>query len=651
MKKLATLLTLLTILYGGTAWSQTDYYTTYSITIGQILDSPGNKMTLPDGSKVEVNRLRIGNAAGTAFHADFGKYNGNILGGFLDGVSNNNSANVGNQNSQALTLPDYEGNRRARFFTRIVSDAGLVDAGQTSNLRNAVGYYIHTTRPQIYNQFLMMDLDGVGLTNNQEWIGSFAYEDDGTSHTLVKPNYTLSANTYLQVDQNRQVHSFWQDLVRDKTGNASLNVTQRDIVRKVSGGDDIDPDDIDAQVLINFGNKRTTDVFFLWGIWGQVGSGGSGNGQNSGLSPLVFKYNFDFGDAPGYNTILDDDGARHSFTNAGQIYLGASVNREPDGDESSPNASTHVDDNGRADASVSFKIHKDSLQRTFSTFEYPVFYTNNTGQVGHMAAWIDWDGNGKFSSDEGVTVSTPATGSSSSGLVYLTWNNKVLRRSSFSVTQTFIRIRYTTDNLQVDEFKGGKSNGEVEDYAIVINSTVLPVDLLSFDVRRGNGEMLCNWRVANQHNIDAYKILKSTDGKQFEPVADIKAQPHTSFEYHYALPEAQESAYYKLAVYDRSGEISYSGVRYLSGILQKNISIYPNPAKDNLNVVLMDEEDKTGFIYSATGQLMRTLQLKKGLNKIDISPLPNGIYFLGLNKDLTNNAAAVRFEVRNKQVQ
>jgi len=60
----------------------------------------------------------------------------------------------------------------------------------------------------------------------------------------------------------------------------------------------------------------------------------------------------------------------------------------------------------------------------------------------------------------------------------------------------------------------------------------------------------------------------------------------------------------------------------------KNFNIYPNPAEDVLSVEC--ETGGTADIYTITGAKAGTCILKKGINTIDISGLPGGVYLLKL---------------------
>ena len=82
-------------------------------------------------------------------------------------------------------------------------------------------------------------------------------------------------------------------------------------------------------------------------------------------------------------------------------------------------------------------------------------------------------------------------------------------------------------------------------------------------------------------------------------------------------------------------------------VMVSEVSIYPNPAKDNFNLELTTSvaSEMSMTIYSLNGATVRTknVQLSEGNNVIneDISSLANGVYFVRFNNP-TNNETIVR---------
>ena len=92
--------------------------------------------------------------------------------------------------------------------------------------------------------------------------------------------------------------------------------------------------------------------------------------------------------------------------------------------------------------------------------------------------------------------------------------------------------------------------------------------------------------------------------------------------------------YYRLKMVDKDAQFTYSTVRMLNNSGSFYVSIYPNPAKDNLQVQI-DSDKKTALqiqVLSADGKVLMSSQTNASegsiLRSINISALPKGSYFL-----------------------
>ena len=92
--------------------------------------------------------------------------------------------------------------------------------------------------------------------------------------------------------------------------------------------------------------------------------------------------------------------------------------------------------------------------------------------------------------------------------------------------------------------------------------------------------------------------------------------------------------YYRLKMLDKDGQYTYSPIRMINNSGTFSINIYPNPAKDNLQIQI-DSDRKTALqlqILSMDGKviLSNSVDAKEGsiLLSINISALPKGSYFL-----------------------
>lgn len=75
----------------------------------------------------------------------------------------------------------------------------------------------------------------------------------------------------------------------------------------------------------------------------------------------------------------------------------------------------------------------------------------------------------------------------------------------------------------------------------------------------------------------------------------------------------------------------------VNAIAAKNtFSIYPNPAKDVLYIELKDVVNTQATIHNLSGQIVNSTQISNGNNTINISALPQGMYYIQLNGEGVN---------------
>ena len=68
--------------------------------------------------------------------------------------------------------------------------------------------------------------------------------------------------------------------------------------------------------------------------------------------------------------------------------------------------------------------------------------------------------------------------------------------------------------------------------------------------------------------------------------------------------------------------------------IQLEMSVYPNPTADNINLKI--EQLEKGYeytFYNATGHLLKKQNIREKTTQIDASTLPKGIYLLSVKKD------------------
>jgi len=184
-------------------------------------------------------------------------------------------------------------------------------------------------------------------------------------------------------------------------------------------------------------------------------------------------------------------------------------------------------------------------------------------------------------------------------------------------------------------------NNSIPDFKPLSNPCldVLPVNISSFNVAVFNSRSIqVKWQTNDEIGITGYEVERSeTANGPFEKIGDVAAKSLAGVnEYWFTDHTAQTGVrlFYRIKIIDRNGEEKYSAIR--NAMLKGSnpfISIYPNPAGNNIQLRLMNIGKAADiYMYNYAGQLvdqnkMTTLQ-GTGTITFDVSRLPRGIYLI-----------------------
>lgn len=166
------------------------------------------------------------------------------------------------------------------------------------------------------------------------------------------------------------------------------------------------------------------------------------------------------------------------------------------------------------------------------------------------------------------------------------------------------------------------------------SAQTLPLKFVTYAVNRNavTNEVESKWTTANEVNVSHYNIQRSTNNKDFITVGTVNARNKNSNEYYYSdkltRNKKQETLYYRIESVDRDGQKTYSTVQQINIKLQtsNNVLVYPNPAKDYLNISSLVKTQAS--ISNVSGSVVKSVLLKEGINSIDIQQLAAGIYYI-----------------------
>ena len=164
-------------------------------------------------------------------------------------------------------------------------------------------------------------------------------------------------------------------------------------------------------------------------------------------------------------------------------------------------------------------------------------------------------------------------------------------------------------------------------------TTLLPLSWISFNVNANNkNQAFLNWQVSNQLDNKGFYIQSSTDQSNWRDLGfvaskSINNQAIEQYSFSHFMSN-KAATFYRIKQQDLDGNFSYSWVRAVKQDEKNAVVISPNPAKSLINVECNSISIDQGRISDLTGRVIHKFPLKTGNNKVDISQLKSGIYFL-----------------------
>jgi trimeric autotransporter adhesin len=192
----------------------------------------------------------------------------------------------------------------------------------------------------------------------------------------------------------------------------------------------------------------------------------------------------------------------------------------------------------------------------------------------------------------------------------------------------------------------GQNNHSIDFGFTPIN--VLPVKIVSFTAQPQGSQVVLTWVVADQTNINSYEVEYSTTLSRLSSLTSVAANNILSTTYNAVHPNpAAGINYYRIKVIDKNGAISYSDVRKVNFGKGTVVSVYPNPAKVEVNLTLtgsMINKAATISVISVEGKVLSTKRLTAASQTevVDVSQFASGKYIIRI---VTNN------EVINKTIE
>ena len=130
-----------------------------------------------------------------------------------------------------------------------------------------------------------------------------------------------------------------------------------------------------------------------------------------------------------------------------------------------------------------------------------------------------------------------------------------------------------------------------ENYKVPNNQpqTPLPVELVSFTAQLRDGKVKLDWATAQEKSNKGFDIERSQDGRSFRAIDFVAGQGTSTSRHEYSREDAAPLAgtsYYRLKQIDTDGTFHYSKMVVVHNGGKSDVTVYPNPVVDVLNISL-----------------------------------------------------------------
>jgi len=167
----------------------------------------------------------------------------------------------------------------------------------------------------------------------------------------------------------------------------------------------------------------------------------------------------------------------------------------------------------------------------------------------------------------------------------------------------------------------------------------LPIILSDFNASLENGSVNLSWTTVLEINSDHFAVERSTDaGAHWSTIGTVAAHGNSSLPLNYSFTDSKAvagTAEYRLQLVDLDGKYDYSQVRAVRGSLITSVSVYPNPARDYVNVTLaastIQGQGAIVRLINQSGQLLQERSVTNASGTtvaLSVSSYPQGNYLI-----------------------
>lgn len=181
-------------------------------------------------------------------------------------------------------------------------------------------------------------------------------------------------------------------------------------------------------------------------------------------------------------------------------------------------------------------------------------------------------------------------------------------------------------------------------FGIAQSSTILPIELLSFEATYNGSSVDVKWATSSEYNNHYFNVERSVDGENFQSISTVDSKApngNSNYQINYGIndPDVKPGVYYyRLKQTDYNGAYKHSSIETVTiGADSDVFNVVPNPTTNQaeINYRCYASESASLKVYDTRGRLIisRDINCSKGRNSsnIDLTEYQDGIYFITLS--------------------
>lgn len=339
----------------------------------------------------------------------------------------------------------------------------------------------------------------------------------------------------------------------------------------------------------------------------------------------------DYGDGPAnypavWHRAVTDADENNELDGATDVWLGMNTNFE--------SASTDVAVGDQFDDAITFGTDPGQFPlfpEAGQSYEVKITVNSSQPDLVYYGMWIDWNEDGVY---DDFHTGSQQTASPAIATTTIT--------APATLTGTVnVRLRADDNPFVASDFKGGKTNGEAEDFQALV---VLPVELTHFNGRPSGCLVDLQWHTESEENFSHFELQHSENGRDFERIAEVTGTGGTGipYSYNYLDKNAKVQNYYRLKMIDHDGTFNLSKIVSVKTDCEnmEAFTLYPNPGvvgNGLLNLRFHSYSGKAHIqIADIYGRVIRRMIVETEINQentlqMDVADLIEGSYYLQLN--------------------